>query len=256
MGAHQHIDRVARKRLSELLGENDRSFPSFKEILKFEGKDGPDGIKLKSPAQDEPWHFVDPFSEETHDFLDMITSHYKLLVKALKENNRERAAFEAAWLAHTVVDGMTPAHHYPYEATIEELRGGQNRHTRTTKREKVYFKADTRSKTIGNMYRVYGPRGLFTAHHLFEFGVMLLLRPLKLSDARPSKYDLESVLEHGPEQYFLNSAREVAALDLYDEYLRKGWTSRLSNKIRHQLAPTIVKTVALLWYAAVEEAEL
>src|SRR5690606_29918109 len=126
--------------------------------------------KVKSPAYNEPWHFLDPLSDETHDFMDAVNSHYRLLVKALKASDRERAAFEAAWLAHAVVDGMTPAHHYPYEATIQELRGGKGRHTRTSKKEKVIFKGDTKTQTIANMYRVYGPRGLFTAHHLFEFG--------------------------------------------------------------------------------------
>lgn len=253
MGAHQQIDRIARRRLSEILQDNSH-FPKYKEIVRFEGRNGPDGIKLKSPAINEPWHFLSPLDEDNSEFMSMITSHYQKLVEALREDNRERAAFEAAWLAHTIVDGMTPAHHYPYEATIEELRGDA-RHSRKSMLDKLYFKGGTTSKTIGNMYRVYGPKGLFTAHHLFEFGVMLLLRPLRLSDARPSERDINRALELGPEQYFLYSAREVAALDLYELYLKKGWTSRLSNKIRHQLAPTIVKTVTLLWYSAIKEAE-
>lgn len=253
MGAHQQIDRIARRRLSEVIEDNAK-FPSFKEIVRFEGRNGPDGIKLKSPAVNEPWHFLNPLESDNKEFMVMIDSHYQKLVGALRDKNRERAAFEASWLAHTVVDGMTPAHHYPYEARIEELRGSA-RHSRDTKLDKVYFKGETASKTIGNMYRVYGPKGLFTAHHLFEFGVMLLLRPLRLPDARPSERDIERALELGPEQYFLSSAREVAALDLYEHYLDKGWTPRLSNKIRHQLAPTIVKTVTLLWYSALMEAE-
>lgn len=254
MGAHQQIDRVARRRLTELLADADSRFPAFKEIVRFEGKNGPDGIKLKSPAQNEPWHFLRPFEEDNSAYTDMIAGHYELLVTSLREGNRERAAFEAAWLAHAVVDGMTPAHHYPYEATIEELRGGQSRESRNTKLQKIMFKGDTVSKTIGNMYRVYGPRGLFTAHHLFEFGVMLLLRPLRLTDAKPTEAELEQAKQLGPEQLFLNSAREVAALDLYEEYLEDGWTSVLSNKVRHQLAPTIVKTVTLLWHEAAQEA--
>ena len=49
MGTHQKIDRVARKHLAEVV-ENDDSFPSIKDILLFEGKNGPDGIKKKSPS--------------------------------------------------------------------------------------------------------------------------------------------------------------------------------------------------------------
>lgn len=255
MGAHQQIDRIARRRLEELLNKTqNKQFPKFKEIVLFEGRNGPDGIKLKSPAQNEPWHFMDPLEHENEEYLKLIRNHYDLLVKSLKEDNRERASFEAAWLSHAVVDGMTPAHHYPYEAEIEELRGA-GRDSRNSKLKKVYFKGETASETVANMFKVYGPRGLFTAHHLFEFGVMLLLRPLRLPDARPTDSDLEMLAEIGPEKYFLNSAREVAALDLYEEYLADGWTAALSNKIRHSLAPTIVKTVTLLWYGAASEAK-
>jgi hypothetical protein len=252
MGAHQQIDRVARRRLDELF--ESPVFPSFREIVRFEGKNGPDGIKVKSPARNEPWHYLQPLEDDNKEYLRIISNHYSLLVENLKQANRERAAFEAAWLAHAVVDGMTPAHHFPYEAVIEELRGGKGKESRNTYSEKLLFKGDTVSKTIGNMYKVYGPRGLFTAHHVFEFGVMLLLRPLRLPDARPSRRDMQTIATIGPEQYFINSAREVAALDLYEEYLKKGWTSVLSNKIRHNLAPTIVKTVTLLWYQAAKEA--
>ncbi len=254
MGAHQQVDRVARRHLSELLQAEDAAFPSFSQIVRFEGRNGPDGIKVKSPGRNEPWHYLNPLDVDNKVYLSMIRDHYDTLVKSLKKQNEARAAFEAAWLAHAIVDGMTPAHHYPYETMIEELRGGLGLESRDTKLKKIVFKGETVSQTIGNMYRVYGPRGLYTAHHIFEFGVMLLLRPLRLSDARPTRRDVQTVLTIGPEQYFLLNAREVASLDLYDEYLKNGWTSRLSNRIRHKLAPTVVKTVTLIWYAAAREA--
>ena len=59
MGVHQKIDRVARMHIQPLLPAH-TDFPSSKEILHFEGKNGPDGIKSKSPAKDEPWHYYDP----------------------------------------------------------------------------------------------------------------------------------------------------------------------------------------------------
>lgn len=255
MGAHQQIDRIARRQLGELLVRR-HDFPGIREILRFEGKNGPDGIKLKSPARNEPWHYLDPLDDENTHFTQIIESHYSALVKNLKAANRERAAFEAAWLAHAVVDGLTPAHHYPYEETIQSLRSGKGKDSRTTYREKLLFKGDTFSKTISNTYKVYGPKGLFTAHHVFEFGVMLLLRPLRLPDARPSKTDLSYIEKNGPVKYFLNSAREIAVMGLYEQYLRTGWTPRLSNKIRHKLAPTVARTVTMMWYSASKEAGL
>lgn len=257
MGAHQQLDRLSRRRLKELLGEADADFPSFKQIVRFEGKDGPDGVKLKSPAQNEPWHYIDPLGEDHGLFFEQLMGHYHGLVGALRMKDETRSAFEAAWLAHAVVDGLTPAHHFPYEAKIEELRGGKDRHSRTTVVEKAIFRGETKKQTIGNMYRVYGPKGLYASHHLFEFGVMLLLRPLRLKkEALPSKNELNAVAKIGPEEYFLRSAREIAVLDLYGTYVKHGWTTKLSNQVRHQLAPTIVKTVSLIWYDASRKAGL
>ena len=98
-GAHQKIDRVARKRLQELV-PGDTRFPVTKDILHFEGVNGPDAIKRKTPAQDEPWHYYDPTDPTDDKILIIIKNHYKQLVQALRSNNQPRAAFEAAWLAH------------------------------------------------------------------------------------------------------------------------------------------------------------
>jgi hypothetical protein len=103
--------------------------------LHFEGKNGPDGIKRKSPAKDEPWHYYDPLNPNDTTLLQMIEGHSDNLVKALRRQNNEKAAFEAAWLAHAVVDGLTPAHHYPLEEKIEEL-WGYPKELRQTIREK------------------------------------------------------------------------------------------------------------------------
>src|SRR5689334_5049875 len=92
LGAHQKIDRVARHHLRDILPDN-RVFPSTRAILAFEGKNGPDGLKRKSPARDEPWHYYSPFNEHDSELLELINEHYKLLVEHLKANNRERSAF-------------------------------------------------------------------------------------------------------------------------------------------------------------------
>jgi hypothetical protein len=132
IGAHQKIDRVSRRHLRKL-GIGNKDFPLIRKILLFEGTNGPDGIKRKSPAVDEPWHYIDPFDETDIKLISIIAEHHKNLVKELRQGNNERAAFEAAWLAHAVVDGLTPAHHYPYEKERLELSGGESVETRTKK---------------------------------------------------------------------------------------------------------------------------
>jgi hypothetical protein len=74
----------------------------LRRFLHFEGKNGPDAIKRKSPAQDEPWHYYSPFDEQDSQLIDLIKSHYKQLVVELKAKNKEKSAFEAAWLAHAL----------------------------------------------------------------------------------------------------------------------------------------------------------
>src|SRR5687768_4414525 len=135
MGAHQKLDRLAHASLRSLLKEPN-VFPSIRRVLHFEGVNGPDAIKRKSPAKDEPWHYYSPFDDTDNKLIDLLDIHYDQLVKALKGKDEVRAAFEAAWLAHAIVDGLTPAHHYPYEEVLTELRGGAGIETRTTVKEK------------------------------------------------------------------------------------------------------------------------
>jgi hypothetical protein len=44
-------------------------------------------------------------------------------------------------------------------------------------------------------------------------------------------------------------------MELFDTYLEKGWTGTLARKVRHQLAPLMVKTVTLAWWLAYEESK-
>lgn len=252
MGAHQKIDRTARRHLSRLLSD-DNLFPKTKLILQFEGHNGPDGIKRKSPAVDEPWHFYSPFNDNDSQLIELINRHYEELVKQLKAKNTERAAFEAAWLAHALVDGLTPAHHYPYEEKLTELRG-EGIENRTTIKDKLVIPGETRRDKLKNNWKMWGSKGLLTTHGLFEIGVASVFAPLSFNDAMPREKDISEVLEIGVAETFKRRAREIAVLDMYHEYYEKGWTTKLAYDVRHKLGPIIVKTVTLAWYSALVEA--
>lgn len=255
LGAHQKIDRVARRHLARLLPDN-ALFPTSKHILHFEGKNGPDAIKRKSPAKDEPWHYYSPFDDDDSQLIELIADHYKLLVKELKAGNTERIAFEAAWLAHALVDGLTPAHHYPYEEKLIELRGGQGIETRTTIKEKLVMHGETRREKMKNNWKMWGPKGVFTTHGLFEMGIATLIMPLGFGEAIPKARDVARMQKIGPTEWFKRTAREIAIMDMYERYHRKGWTPKLAYDIRHKLGPLLVQTVCLTWYAAVADAGL
>ena len=254
MGAHQKIDRVARNHLTKLLAD-DNKFPTSRRILHFEGKNGPDAIKRKSPAKDEPWHYYSPFDDDDSQLVDLIRDHYEQLVKQLKKGNEERVAFEAAWLAHALVDGLTPAHHYPYEQKLSELRG-EGIETRTTVRQKLVIPGVTRRQKVKNNWKMWGPKGLFTTHGMFEMGIATIIAPLGFGETIPRQEDIEKMEKIGPIEWFKRTAREIAVLGMYDSYYQKGWTPKLAWQVRHRLGPMLVSTVTLTWYAAILDAGL
>lgn len=253
LGAHQKIDRLARTSLETLAPG--AKFPGIKDILHFEGANGPDAIKRKSPAQDEPWHYFEPFNPDDKQLLELAEGHYAALVKALKAEDVIHAAFEAAWLAHALVDGLTPAHHYPYEEKLAEIRGGEGKESRDTIRGKLIMPGDTKREQLRNNWSMWGPRGLLFSHGRFEWGIAGIITPMRARTFAPSEEDLTEVERDGIMELFRRKAQQVAGLDLYEKYLRWGWTPRLARVVKRQLVPVVVEVVTLAWYAANAEAE-
>ncbi len=253
--AHQKINRVAYRHLRHLAGKPE-IWPSLRNIQHFEGKRGPDASKLKNnPGAGElPWHFVDPFDDSDRDLIHTIQYHYDELVAALRSDNRTRSAFEAAWLAHALVDGLTPAHHYPYEEELEDLRGGENRVSRTSVMRRITVQADTRRETVMRSLKLVGPKGLLMTHTAFEGGAFMIMQPLSLDKALPTREDIAEVQRLGITAYFERQAREIAAFNLYEKFYKYGWTPRLARIVRNEMAPRMVSMITLAWYSALEDA--
>ncbi len=252
--AHQKLDRVARRHLKRYIPK-DGFFPGRTQILHFEAGRGPDSAKLKRQVNGEqPWHFIDPFNPDDTELHELIDVHYDGLVKALKDKDEVQSAFQAAWLAHALVDGLTPAHHYPYEEELERLRGGKTRHTRGGLTGRLYVKSPTIRESVLMSTKLVGPKGLLTNHAMFETGAYALIAPLSLNSGRPSKDDLEHVREVGITEVFKEMSRQVAELHLYDRFIAGGWTPRLGRQVRKELAPRMVRIITLSWYCAFQEA--
>ena len=252
IGAHQKIDRVARKHLELLVPDCD--FPDTKSILHFEGNKGPDSIKRKSPAKDEPWHYFIPEDLNDTELLDLINNHYKELVKSLKSNNKTRSAFEAAWLAHAIVDGLTPAHQYPYADELSKLRNGEGKETRDSIKKKLIMPGESGGERLKNNWKMWGPKGLFSTHLAFELGVATIIAPLTFSDTLPSEEFIESLSNADLNDWFRDVARSVADLSIYEEFYAKGWTVKLSHKVKEELVPIIINSVTTVWLIAYKEA--
>jgi hypothetical protein len=250
IGVHQRIDRLARQHIKPLL-INKESFPAAAQILHFEGDNGPDGIKRKSPSVDEPWHFIDPEKFEDNEVMHMVLDHQFNLAKALKDNNVERAAFEAAWMAHAIVDGLTPAHHYPLADKIEELFGMPH-HERSTIREKNIIKGHNRRDTLSKNWQYWGRHGIFMNHFMYEFGVATAIlgkEPVKVSITQA---DIVALSKNGYHKTFEAIMKQVVGLGTYEDYSKNGWSRKLAKTVKLELVPLIVKAVVLGWYVSIE----
>jgi hypothetical protein len=253
MGVHQRIDRLARRELTSLLPKR-QYFPTAHQILHFEGLNGPDGIKRKSPGRDEPWHYLDPSNPDDNSLRGMIADHMHNLTKALVDDNPQRAAFEAAWMAHAITDGLTPAHHYPLEEKLEELRDGQSLESRNTTGKKLVLPGKNRRHQLRNNWEFWGAKGVMTTHFTFELGIATTIATGRLPNVTPNGNDVIRLKNEGFMPLFDEALERITNLQLYEEFFKVGWTRRLARDTKALLVPEITRIVTLAWYDCAQAA--
>ncbi|MDP4038699.1 MAG: zinc dependent phospholipase C family protein [bacterium] len=227
MGTHQKFDRAAYRLISPLVDHH--KFPLRKNILRFEGYNGPDGLKFKGNYDSS--HMWDP-QKEIGYLPSWIDSHFSNLVKALKEGDIVRAAFDCGWMAHYLTDGLTPAHHIDNEEI-----------------EKKYAKKGK----LGKQWMRWGSKGLMSTHVAFEMGIAstLFFSHMRL------KFDkrlYDEIKEKGVVEVFKGESLKISQYDLYIRYLKKGWTVDIAKTIKAVVAPRIPQLVSAAWLVAYEQA--
>lgn len=233
LGVHQRFDNAAYHMIHPHL--KSAVFPGTKRIGHFEGINGPDGVKVKSPGVQDPSHMYDPIGD--HGLLpELITKHYNGLVEALRSKDRVRAGFEAAWLGHFVVDGLTPAHHFPYDKKKAEILGDESEYGVLLKN-----------------WHWYGAKGVMSTHVNFEMGIASMLVGTRLK-ANLDEGLWKDAQELGYLEFFKREARTVATLGMYDEFYKKGWTQALARTVKTQLAPHSIQVLGIIWLLADHEA--
>lgn len=263
VGTHQKLDRIARKTLPLEPGQY---FPNTREILHFEGMRGPDGLKRKSPGVDEPLHFIIP-DQDNGVLIKLVKDHQCNLKKALRPATKDsedpdapchdpvRAAFEAAWLAHAITDGLTPAHHFPLNEAQRELM---------TEKEfvKVFgvpikgiMHGRNATETLRNNWLYWGADGYMSKHIAFEYGVAITMTALpdrvfvpELSPADQAKLRHPETIDL--KQEFYHSLKIIAALDMYTRFRNEGWTTELALETKKILIPEIIRCVMMGWESA------
>jgi hypothetical protein len=248
VGVHQKIDRVAYRNLNKRLAKS-VNFPTIKEIIHFEGKNGPDGLKIKSPGCDEPWHFINPADPNDQAILVLINDHIFNLQTALIKGDKIRAAFEAAWAGHAITDGLTPAHHYPLNDKIEEL-WGKSYQERQTAKDKAIIHGENGFDTLSKNWQYYGVGGIFTAHAMYELGVATAITPEQFRHSRPSRSSIAFLKKEGFDAVFMRSLSKIYDLKMYDHFGQDGWTLELATQTKDILIPEIIKVLTLAWYQA------
>ncbi|MBR1801972.1 hypothetical protein IJ768_01945 [Candidatus Saccharibacteria bacterium] len=247
IGTHQKLDKIAHKIVVKNLPKGVK-FPSIEKILLFEGMGGPDGLKRKSPGKDEPMHFILP-DDDDGKLIKMIEDHQYNLRKALEKGDEIRAAFEAAWMAHAVTDGLTPAHHFPLEETQKELM---------TEKEfiKVFgipikgiMHGRSTAETLRNNWLYWGSNGYMSKHIAFEYGAAITLAALPERRVMPkiTADELENPEIH---EAFYSSLNKIAKLNMYSKFRHNGWTADLAFETRDILLPEIIKAISLCWLAS------
>ena len=233
VGTHQRFDAAALRMIHPYL--RSAAFPGIKRIYHFEGINGPDGVKVKSPGVQDPSHMYDPI-QDTGELPALVQKHYIGLVDRLRAEDRVRAGYEAAWLAHFVVDGLTPAHHFPYDAKKDEILGHESEYGILLKN-----------------WHWLGAKGVLSTHIHFEMGIATILMGTRLGGELNQEL-LREAQELGYMEFFKREARVVAALGLYDEFYQKGWNQSLARTIKKRLVPHILQVLAIVWLLADHEA--
>jgi hypothetical protein len=224
-------------------------FPSEADILYFEGSRGPDGLKRKSPGVDEPWHFVEP-NKDSKKFMKLILDHQHNLRQALEDGNNVRAAFEAAWMAHGITDGLTPAHHYPFEEVVDELMSDKDYKKLFGAEIKGIMRGKNLPQAVRNNWLYWGAGGVMTKHIAFEYGVAYTVATLPLKGITP-KLQRSDLVGVDLEKEFYKSLDKIHALGMYERFLRSGWTTQLVLETRQVLVPEIIRMTVLAWASAI-----
>lgn len=226
VGTHQKFDRAAYDLLKPYIKPN--TFPKRSLIMEFEGYGGPDGLKFKGNYKTD--HLWDPINKIGH-LPTWIEINYKNLVKALKNGDMEKAAFEAGFMAHYLTDSLTPAHHLSHKYLLEEYKNNKYR----------------------KRWKVYGHKGLLSTHVFFEAGVSsaIIFSPIKVQFDQEL---LKNIKKAGIKQVVMNESMGIAKHKMFEQFLKKGWNAKLAKSVKATVVKRIPQLVAAAWLAAYQEA--
>ena len=72
--------------------------------------------------------------------------------------------------------------------------------------------------------------------------------------ACPANADIRHARNVGFEKYIREHALAIYELNMYERFLRYGWTAKLGREIRIELGPRIAHCITVAWALAIDEA--
>jgi hypothetical protein len=70
----------------------------------------------------------------------------------------------------------------------------------------------------------------------------------------PSDEEIIRAQQMGYRAYYYEQVQAVARMDMYQEFIKTGWTRRLAKQTKDELMPLIIRAVVLGWLTAAERA--
>ena len=253
VATHQRLIRAARRATVPFLPTN-TTFPPAKQIIHFEGKNGPDGLASKHSVGDEPTEFINPKDPTDRKLLAEIKNRIYNLHIAIKKKNHIRANFEAAWLSHIIIDGLTPPHHQPFKEQLKEIDPREAAEIDSRLKRIFTSGGDNALDTFALNWKRLGPHGVGTNHMMFEAGVDLLVMPLSprhLSRVEITTAELKRVKSGRFISLYSDAVKKINSLRMFERYEKSSWTTDLATDVRETLIPEIVRMITLAWLAAV-----
>jgi hypothetical protein len=148
---------------------------------------------------------------------------------------------------------MTPAHHFPLHAKIDALASDPC-HRPDQSRRRLSRSGAPKIGNIRRCWAIWGAKGLHTTHQNFEIGIAtaLLLQPIR---ATLNLSQLAEARRVGPVEFFKAQALEIAQLNLYERFYKRGWTADLGRLVKRQLAPQTAEVIGIIWLLACLESD-
>ena len=109
---------------------------------------------------------------------------------------------------------------------------------------------DTVIHSLRNNWKFWGAKGAMTMHGGFELGVASVIAYRKFNSGAPDDSDVRQLEEKGYIETYKSHIKQVAQMQMYETFAKKGWNTKLAKQTNQELIPLIIRSVTLAWLSA------